>query len=241
MSGLGALLSLAPGCRVAVVGCNGKTTAIRLLAQTFRAHRVLVTPTTKIRPMRGADVVHTTLADCHAHRPRIGIQCFGEQIEAEGGAKLASLPLPELAEIAAGYDFVFMEADGSRSLPCKGWRDYEPVIPAFTTHTLGIVTTAALGRAVGESSVQRIPEFSALTGLAEGDIITLEALAKMICAPGGMFARTVGKSHLLISHVEAPEQEREARALARLIRTAFPGAPDAILCGSAIEDRWQTL
>ncbi len=227
----------APGERVAVVGCGGKTTFVDLMAGAGRANRVLIMTTTKIRPPRQDGVLLCeTLAECLAHKPQPGVQCLGV-LNAQRG-KFCAPPPQTWPRLTEGYDLVLMEADGSRSLPCKGWAKDEPVVPAFTSTTVGIVTLLALGKPAGPGTVLRMPEFTRLTGVSQGQAISLRTLADMIARPGGMFKSARGRQVLLINQVEDAAAMETARALAALLREEYPAAPKNIFAGSMIENRW---
>ncbi|MGD9559660.1 MAG: selenium cofactor biosynthesis protein YqeC [Oscillospiraceae bacterium] len=238
--GLSALLGLRRGEALAIVGCGGKTSLVGLLARENRHLKVLILPTARILPMRADEaIICTTLDACLAHRPQPGVQCLAVTDAATG--KLGSPPPELLPRLAEGYDLVLMEADGSRMLPCKGWREGEPVVPSFTTRTIGVITTAALGLPADENTVLRLPEFSALTGLQPGEAITLAALADMAGAPGGMFEKAVGEKILLINKVDSPGQPCEdALRLASIFRRRWPSAADEIIYGSIHQNAWRT-
>lgn len=242
MSGLPLTHFLPPlaGSRIAVIGCGGKTTTVGLLAAQNPALYTLISPTTKIRcPGAGQSPVCTTAQASAAHTPRPGVQYCG--VLAPATEKLAALPPDVLAQIEAQYQLVLMEADGSRSLPCKGWLNTEPVIPPFTTLTLGVVTTAALGKPATEEYVLRLPLFCQLTGLAPGGLISLQALAAMVAAPGGMFKNAVGTQKLLINKVKTGQDLAAAQQLAACIRQNYPSFTHTILAGSALKNLWQAV
>ncbi|MFV0413629.1 MAG: selenium cofactor biosynthesis protein YqeC [Oscillospiraceae bacterium] len=232
------LLQLRPGEKAAVVGCGGKTSVIELLAQQNSAGSVLVAPTTKIRlPGREGAVVCTTADACLAHTPRAGIQYAG--LANPATQKLEALPPAALAKVVEkGYGLTLLEADGSRGLPCKGWLATEPVVPPFVTRTVGVVTVWALGRPATEETVCRLPHFLALTGLAEGQPITLAALAAMVGAPGGMFKNRRGAACLIVNQLENEESRRRAALLLALVEQTYPGAIECCLFGSVRKNRW---
>lgn len=234
---LSGLLGLGAGARVAVAGCGGKTSLIGLLAQENAHSRVLVMPTTKIYPMRQADVVLcTSRKACLAHRPRAGIQCLGVLDEATG--KLTAPPQADWAALVAGYDLVLMEADGSRGLPLKGWRKDEPVVPGFTTLRLGVLPIAALGLPATGETVCNLPAFHALTGLAPGGLVGPNELAAMA---GDMLRRGPGAAVLVLNQVESAAQLENAGLVAEAVRRRFPGLADAIVAGSVFDNCWQPL
>lgn len=232
---LSSRLALGQGAAVAVVGAGGKTTVVQALAKENRQKKVLISPTTQIAlPTGSGGTVCTTTASCLAHTPHTGIQTMG--IPRRG--KLGALPPQMLAQLRLGYQLTLMEADGSKELPCKGWAPYEPVVPSFTTHTVGVLSIRALGLPATGQHVHRLPLFLQLTGLAEGQPITLQALARMACEPGGMFKNAKGHTALLINQAEAAEDCNNAILLAQLIRNNYPTALCLIARGSAQQNHW---
>lgn len=211
-------LGLSNGSVVSIVGCGGKTSTIRSLYGENRHRRVLVSPTTKMFPMEGS----------------VG------RLDAKTG-KLHALPDAELAALASGYDLTLLESDGSRGLPCKGWRPDEPVVPPYATHTLGIVTLRAEGLPATPENCFQLDLFLALTGLTEGDPITLEALARMACAPEGMFRRGIGCACLLVNQVDTEADAAIARQWLSNVRAQYPGRFARLLWGSARQSIWNAL
>jgi len=207
---------------VAVVGCGGKTSLIKRLAECSQSNKVLISPTTKMFPVSVGN------ADC------LGV------LDRKTG-KLESLPADELANLVPLYDIVLLEADGSRSLPCKGWMEYEPVIPEYCTHTIGVVTLNALGKPATGDIVHNLPQFLALTGLREGEEITLDSLIEMVCAPGGMFKNSIGSRILLVNQVEDQATADIANAFLRSISERYPDFFTKLLLGSVHDNIWQEV
>lgn len=208
-------LDLAGRSVVSVIGCGGKTSLIAQLSSENPDREVLISPTTKMRPMDRA----------------VGV-FMGEK------NKLRALPEAALAAIAPLYDLVLLEADGSRGLPCKGWLQSEPVVPAYTTHTVGVVTLQGLGQPATEGTCLRLPAFLALTGLRAGDPITPEALMAMVCSPQGMFWNAVGRRMLLVNRVEDDRTAALARDWCGGIQAAYPGLFERIIYGSIHQAQW---
>ena len=204
---------------VAVIGCGGKTALIERLIANFWDKKVLVSPTTKMYPRNVG-----------------GIRYIGKQNAQTG--KLDALSEHELAGLIPQYDIVLLEADGSRGLPCKGWNKDEPVIPGYCTHSIGVVTMNALGKAATTSIVHRLPEFLSLTGLREGEPITMEALTEMVCAPQGMFKNSIGIRILLVNQVEDGQAARSAKRFLRIIKEKYPEHFSKLLYGSVYQDSW---
>ena len=237
---LSVLLDISVGSTVSVVGCGGKTSLIELIADENRDKKVLVSPTTKIFPLRSDGVVlRDTLECCIEHTPQIGIQCLGVLNKRNG--KLEALPKYSLAALATLYDVVLMEADGSRELSCKGWLKNEPVVPFFSTHTVGVVSLCALGKRATKDFVHHLPEFLSLTGLTKDDIITEQAIKDMICAPFGMFKNSVGKNYLVVNKVEDELTIKRSINLLKTINTKYPKMFEKLIYGNVHRNTWNVL
>ena len=207
---LSELLSLKQGDALAAVGCGGKTSLINLLACENAHEGVLIAPTTRI-----------ALAE---RVPVPGVSYLG-RVE---GEKLIGLDEAQIREASEGYWLTLMEADGSKRLPLKGWAAWEPVIPAFATLTLGVLSTRALGLRATAETVHRLPEFLALSGLSEGDMVDECALQRMVLGPDGMLHKATPRCAMVINQEDAAE----GRACARRIARALEGFGGCILIGS---------
>ena len=227
---------------IAVIGCGGKTTLIASLADEYSGKKVLITPTTKILPMTSEGIVLcTTQQKCLSHVPVKGIQCLGVLNQKTG--KLEALRQDLLEEIIPYYELVLLEADGSCGLPCKGWLTNEPVIPPFCTHTLGVVTLNAVGKAANSDTVLRLPEFLMLTGLRPGETIDMQALSDMVCAENGMFRTGLGRQSLLVNVADssAVVNLSAAEELLRGIEKTNPGRFACLAHGNARLSSWSKI
>jgi len=237
---ISSLLDISTGSVVAVVGCGGKTSLIELVAAQSTDKKVLVSTTTKTFPMISEGVILCdTLQSSIRHEPRKGIQCLGQYNQRN--SKLEALPEHVLVDMIPHYDIVFMEADGSRWLPCKGWRVDEPVVPYYCTHTVGVVTMNALGKAATSDIVHHLPEFLALTGLRERETITGQALEDMVCMPGGMFKGSVGQLYLLVNQVEDEDTVSAAVSFLQTIKMKYPGCFKRLVYGSVHRNVWHEV
>jgi len=234
------LLDISAGSLVSVVGCGGKTSLIELIATQNSDKKVLVSTTTKTFPMISDKVILCdTLKSSKEHKPQTGIQCLGQYNERN--KKLEALPEFILVDMIPHYDVVLMEADGSRWLPCKGWRDNEPVVHYFSTQTVGVVTMDAHGKPATGDIVHHLLEFLALTGLREGDIITEQVLEDMVCLPRGMFKGCVGELFLLVNKVENEETAAIAETFLKSIEAKYPSRFKRLIYGSVHRDEWHEV
>ncbi|MFV0436314.1 MAG: selenium cofactor biosynthesis protein YqeC [Desulfopila sp.] len=212
---LGAL-GLGRGDVVSIVGAGGKTTLMFRLATEARALglRVLVTTSTRIFiPDRGAydriDLSGALFAGKRLDEP--GIYVGGRL--GHGPGKVGGVDDDLLIRQKKHFDLVLIEADGSAGRPLKGWRQYEPVVHAATTVTVGIVDIQTIGCPVDERMVHRMEIFCRLTGARPGDAISADHLLQLIDHRQGLFAKARGRRILYINKVESIDQQRLSESL----------------------------
>jgi probable selenium-dependent hydroxylase accessory protein YqeC len=212
---------------VTVIGSGGKTSLIWHLARYFapKPRGVLVTTTTKMFPLAETESLP-------------GVTVAGRFNQKTG--KLEALPLEELAERIASYDLVLIEGDGSRNRPFKGWAEYEPIVPLFTTVTVGILPLWPIGKPVSEELIHRLPLFCALTGAAIGDALEIGHLVKGIAGEGtdkSLLTAAVGRKILFFNQIEDEPSVLQAEKLAALLPEDFRLGLHGIIAGSVTRDR----
>lgn len=174
----------------AVTGSGGKTSLIgKLCSELTGKGSVLFTTTTHI--LRPVDIpVTDSAAETEAAFARLKAEgarplvCAG-RCSADNPRKL-SAPTASMDELAALADYVLVEADGSKMLPIKAHRDYEPVIPKGSNSVILVVGLSGIGGKVSEK-VHRVEEFGALTGALADDTVTTASVAKGIAAELGIY------------------------------------------------------
>jgi len=231
---------------VTVIGSGGKTSLIWRLASSDHSRvagrKILVTPTTKmlVPPPEEKlyDRYYDGITEGITKNPIPGITlagCFNEKT-----GKLESLPLPALSAIITnrrfdGYDLVLIEGDGSRGLPLKAWAADEPVVPAFTTLTVGVLPLCPLGKPISESLIHRLPLFLSITGAAAGETLKPEHITAVITGGAGgdsLFAKARGKKLLFFNQIEDDGALKQAREIAGLLPLDFRAGLCAIIAGS---------
>ncbi|OJG28417.1 hypothetical protein RU98_GL000010 [Enterococcus caccae] len=186
------------------------------LADCYRNQSVLVSTTTKI--------------GCPVDRPHdyfyssnfSNLGCDGQGITlagrvCEGGYKLKSLPLPVFEELLPHFDKAFLEADGSKQLPLKGWETFEPVVLPKTTVTIGLIPISAVGKNIDQMTVHRLALFLRATGAIQGEKVKEETLAEIIASPTGLWKKSHGQRILCINQVQTIEQLKQAKKVLALL------------------------
>jgi len=129
-------------------------------------------------------------------RPPTGISLLYGAIEQ---GKILAPDIERLTDLSAKAELTLLECDGSSGLPLKGWASHEPVVPCFTTVTIGILPLWAIGRQVCESVVHRMPEFCRIAGAEPGETVTAMHLARVIGHSEGLFAQERGRRVLFLN------------------------------------------
>ncbi len=226
-------LGLHAGSVVSVVGSGGKTTLIRTLARELsRQYRVCVAASTKMRdPLAAGDLSAGSSPDGKIYRILKDSLKVQAPLDQPGIYYVADEPAPghklhgfsrDLAEWAMkNTDVILIEADGSRTLPLKGWAEHEPVVIKETQITIGVIPVYVVGMEADEQIIHRFPIFSRLTGVKKGEPLTREHLIRVITHPEGLFGKAVGEMVLYFSQISDETMAADARAIAADPRLSF--------------------
>ena len=190
------------GRMICVCGCGGKTTFIKKTA-AFYCKRIKTGIAASTRMyMPGADWPQ-------------GISVYRDALLPDG--KIAGFSAALQKKALAECGLLLVEADGSAGRPLKGWADYEPVIPEYTAATVGILPLHVIGEKLRNEDVHRMSLFTALTGLKEGDVMTVQAMVRMILSAEGLFKSARGEKILILNHVGDRSDRAHEEQIYRLI------------------------
>jgi len=224
------LLPLLPGGAgvIAFVGAGGKTSALFRLAEELAAEgrRVLLTSTTHLMDPRGEAArppltlelraeLEAPPGACELPRVLPGLTVLMARPAVEPG-KLKGLHPAWIPALKASWDFVLVEADGSRRLPVKAPADHEPVLPSGTDLVVGVVGLTALGRPLDGRTVHRPERFHDVTGCAPGAPITWDHVVALARHPQGLFKDAPGPRAMLLNQADQATPLPTASQLAEL-------------------------
>lgn len=232
MTRLTDIFQFSKGDVVTIVGSGGKTSLMWLLAETYKENRVFVTTTTKIR--RPASLMYEEFRnneDLLLQPFGSGITLAGEEIPGTEG-KLGILCSEAFEKALPGFDYTFIEGDGSRNLPLKGWAKQEPVVPPATTCTIGIITLWPLGQKINEAIIHRLPLFCEISGSHPGETLTVEHVAAAIMHPLGLMKAARGRKILYINQVEDSLSRNQALRLLAALSPVFLQELSLVAAGS---------
>lgn len=171
---LATLLEIKPGI-TAVIGSGGKTTLLRVLGEELaKEHSVLLCTSTKIRPFSDMPCAYH-MSELEELRKQHRLLCAGTPLD---NGKLTALEC-SMAELAARFDYVLVEADGAARLPLKAHASHEPVIPPEANQTICVVGASGFGRPICEV-VHRPAIYATLANVQETADATVETEAAVL-------------------------------------------------------------
>ncbi|MGK0465159.1 MAG: putative selenium-dependent hydroxylase accessory protein YqeC [Clostridium sp.] len=222
---------------ISIVGAGGKTTMMFKVAEELRrSNKVLVTTTTKIYvPLEDKyDFICTDseMMSRYVHMKENGIYILGSGLN--GANKILGLSEKELDELVPYFDYIIIEADGSKKKRLKGWSEFEPVIYKKTTKTIGIIDIQAFGMVISEDNIHRSKIFCELTGAKQRELVSIEHLFNIIINPLGLFKAALGEKILYINKVEGPSDMTLAKSLANKVNSNDKKIIDKVSIGSLL-------
>ena len=173
------LLEIRPGV-TAVMGGGGKTTLLRTLGEELAQHsRVLLCTTTKMFPYEDLPCAGNG-AELEQLRRQHALLCAGTEVPGTG--KIMA-PEVDMAQLAAWFDYVLVEADGSAQLPLKAHAPHEPVIPPQANQTICVVGASGFGARICDAA-HRAERYGELAGVSPDSVVTPEIAAAVLMAEG---------------------------------------------------------
>jgi probable selenium-dependent hydroxylase accessory protein YqeC len=111
------------------------------------------------------------------------------------------------------FDYIVVEADGSKRRPIKAPAHYEPVIPKETTRVIGVIGLDALGKPITDQFVHRPTLFCSVTGKKMGDTIDRKCLIHLILSQDGLFKDVPRncKKYVVLNKADHTDQQEEAK------------------------------
>lgn len=191
----------------AIIGGGGKTTLLRTLGEELAkvGHTVLLCTTTKILPFPGLPCARS-LEELDHLREKARLLCAGAEVPGTG--KLTAMDT-SMSRLAAQFDYVLVEADGSAQRPMKAHLPYEPVIPLEADQTICVVGASGFGRPIREAA-HRPELYAQLAGCAVTDPAAPERAAAVL--------RAEGLQHrVYVNQAERETDLTHARTLAALL------------------------
>ena len=226
---------------VAFTGAGGKTTALFHLANTLSKDTpVVVTASAHLGAWQVGFADNHLIADSPAAMDDLESQLKGITLITgdfhDGRTKpLDSESLRWLHQFCKSHSIpLLIEADGSRQKPLKAWAEHEPPIPAFVDQVVQVVGLMGLGKPLSDDIVHRAEIFSALSGLDIGEIVTPDALMRVLThLDGGKKNIPTGARKLvLLNQADTAELQSIAHGMVNPLLSSF----DSVVVSSLADE-----
>ncbi|MFT3894147.1 MAG: selenium cofactor biosynthesis protein YqeC [Anaerolineales bacterium] len=223
---------------IAFTGAGGKTTAMFQLARGLTPP-VVVTATTHLGawqiPLADKHIVAETSTPIEALKHGLnGVILITGELDGDRTKPISDELLNWLHQFC-GYHAIplLIEADGSRQKPLKAWAEHEPPIPAFVEQVVEVVGLSSIGKPLGAEYVHRPEIFSKLSGLSGGEIITTDALTRVLLdEAGGLKNIPAGaRRSVLLNQADTAELQSVASNMAKTLLSNF----DSVIVSSLQE------
>lgn len=233
--------SIHKGDIVALTGAGGKTTTMFAIGQEAikLGWKVVMTTTTRIFAPKPDQllklIIETTpeglLSKIKTNLASLPLVVAGAGLDQEN--KLKGLDQEFIAKITGtGADLIIVEADGAARKPFKAPREGEPVIPNTVTLVVPIVGIDCLGKPLNREYTHRPERIAGLTGMNIGDLVTAQAVAKVLLHRRGYGQDILRHSRWVpfINKVESIAALNSAMEIAGLLRL---GGAKRVVIGAA--------
>lgn len=214
-------LNIEPYKMISIIGGGGKTTLMFSLAKELKAKgkKVAVTTSTHIMKPSVDDITDLVImnpdeqAVINAFKNNT-VVAFGNDSEGKMGS-----PEPEFFNYIKKYvDYVFVEADGSKRLPFKAPRDYEPVYPQENEYTIIVAGLSAIGCPIKEKC-HRANLLCNIIKKDENEILTAEDMAEVIISSKGQLKdiKNFSKVTLVLNQADDEQRIKDATEVANIV------------------------
>lgn len=213
---------------ICFVGGGGKTTTLFKLAHELKSlgKKVLVTTSTAIFYPDEDDYDKLLINHSVEVLRNIGeikkgtITIIGRAVSQENKLLGLDQEIIEAIHNKQLFDYILVEADGSKRKSIKSPADHEPVIPCNTDKTVGVIGLDAVGKKINEENVHRSSLFCQVTDSSMEDVINEETIFKLISHKQGLF-KDVSEgclNYVLLNKVDDEAREKSALMIKELVK-----------------------
>lgn len=206
--------------RIAFVGAGGKTTAMFQLARQL-PEPVIVAATSHLGVWQAKHADRHITAGTRdpielLEHDLQGVTLITGEAEGDRTKPINDALLDRLHQFCIEHSTALLiEADGSRQKPLKAWAEHEPAVPSFADCVVQVVGLSCIGKPLTDEYVHRPEIFSQLTGLQPGQIITADAIARLLThEEAGLKNIPAHASKIvLLNQADTPELQAIARGM----------------------------
>lgn len=206
---------------VCLVGAGGKKSTIyRIVSRS--AGRIAVTATVYTPPFRKRLAAETLIAPAAELKTLVAgapdSRVVAYACPSDKKARLAGVDPGLVVDIheSCGFDVTLVKADGARLRRVKAPAPHEPEVPPRFATLISLVSVRAVGEPLDRSVAHRPELIAELTGVALGQRITPDHVARLLAHPqGGLkYADRARRVVPVINMVDTDEQKYTARLIA---------------------------
>lgn len=228
------ILNIKKGDVISITGSGGKTSLMESLGQELKNYgRVLLTTSTKIRRPRGDfyDYIFDSFDDYKKPTEDKALAAMGDFDPSTN--KFHAIEEDKIKKIKDDFDYILIEADGSRMLPLKMWKSYEPVIYNISSKVLGVFPAKVIGRKVEEDFIYNYQDFKNLIG---EDKVDKEVFLKLITSKPGPFGDYKGEKIVFFNQVDGLEDKEKVDEIIQYLRESTKDI--RYLAGSVLKEEY---
>ncbi len=238
-------ISLADKAIVSLVGAGGKTSALFKMSEELkkRGLRVLVTTTTAIFYPEQEQYDHlfmwksldeSGIPDFNIMQGSVTI--IGSCRTENGKLKGIEPEKLDMLYDSKIFDFILVEADGSKRKPIKAPASHEPVIPSRTTFVIGIIGFDSYGKPLNHEWVHRPELLSVLCGKAMDKPIDDQVFIRLCRERNGLFKGSPSGAEqiVLINKVETQHEYNIAGDIGKYLINGNTGI-NKVIIGSILK------
>ena len=221
MKSLTEIFNINKGDVVSIVGSGGKTTLLFKLAKELKKeYKVLLSTSTRIfiPSKKDYDFFYTDVESYINNRKTItnnSITIISKGFNDKTN-KLLGIEDEDLNILIQDFDIVLLEADGSRTMPLKGWKDHEPPVLNKTNKTIGIIPANLVNKKASSDIIYGFDEFNILTDFSE--YINFETIGKICSSPSGLFKNSKGRLYLFLNKADTKDEIDVSKELSRYLK-----------------------
>ena len=139
---------------------------------------------------------------------------------------------------AGGFAATFVKADGARMRWIKAPAPDEPIVVPAADIVIPVVSARAIGEPLSERVAHRVDRVADVTGIAPGELLTPEAVGRLLASERGALQHTGGSRVApVINMVDNEDKEKMARAAARAALAMTSRFDRVVLCCLRRPDR----
>ncbi len=233
---------------ISLVGGGGKTSLMFSLAHELEkaGETVLTTTTTKIflpELNKSRHIIISSSIDEIAIKSAIHLKKMRKHITiasgwAEQKTKLSGFTPEAIDAIKETglFQWIIVEADGSKGRSIKAPASHEPVIPESSESVIGIAGLDVIGKPLDDRWVFRSELFSKITGLSKGFPVLKESIARAFFHNRGIMkgAPAAAKRIAFLNKADISKKTISGKTVAKYMAKHEESGLDRVIVGSAL-------